>query len=339
MSSPPRIVLGPQRLLPLAGRELDALGVLDEPDAYAAVITAGWQERESEDDELKEACGGRVKNLNLYARWEEIMREDPDLATAHRARQDTLRRLQELYRLRLTSAKSVVEQLLATHAPEELLEPEIEAAIDAIRRVDAHHLVRIRAIRSAFDRAQTPLERPAVRRHVEELAELVGAAGAVLLAGGHVAVLLNRLQLFGFESLLADKPVIAWSAGAMALSDRVVLFHDAPPQGMGHAEVFDEGLGLIQGVVVLPHARTRLRLGDTPRVSLLARRFHPSTCLALDEGERLGWPDGVPGAPPSARRLRLDGKVEPIGETAKSTFRVGLFDDSAGADSHVVDLL
>jgi len=32
-------------------------------------------------------------------------------------------------------------------------------------------------------------------------------------------------------------PVIAWSAGAMALSDRFVLFHYRAPLGPGHPEV------------------------------------------------------------------------------------------------------
>jgi hypothetical protein len=46
-----------------------------------------------------------------------------------------------------------------------------------------------------------------------------------------VAVLVNRLRLFGLGDLVADKTVFAWSAGAMAVSERVVLFHDDPPQG------------------------------------------------------------------------------------------------------------
>ncbi len=40
----------------------------------------------------------------------------------------------------------------------------------------------------------------------------------------------------------------------MALSSRVLLFHDYPPQGAGAAEVFERGLGLVPDAVFLPHA-------------------------------------------------------------------------------------
>lgn len=336
----PRIVLGPQRLLPTLGRELDALDITGE----LACITAGWQERESEDEELRKACGGlAVRNLRLYERWELIQKEDPELATAHRARQDDLRRLRDLYRLRLDGYKKVLEQVTMTAGPAWLIEPEREAAIDAVRRADAHHLARIRRIRAEFETQWMPTERPAVARHREELIGLIGDSSAVLVAGGHVAVLLNRLQLFGLDSALAGRPIIAWSAGAMALSDRVVLFHDHPPQGDGRAEVFEEGLGLLEGLVVLPHARHRLRLSSAMRVSSLARRFAPATCIALDEGDRIGWPDGVPGRPAHCKRLLATGQVEAVGGREGPNFPVspslegGVTDDVEGGAAHSAD--
>ena len=336
----PRIVLGPQRLLPTLGRELDALEVTGE----LACITAGWQERESEDEELRKACGSRaVRNLRIYERWESVQKADPELAAAHRARQDDLRRLSELYRLRLDGYKKVLEQVTLTQGPSWLIEPEREAALDAVRRADAHHLARIRRIRSEFETQWMPTERPAVARHREELIGLIGDAAVVLVAGGHVAVLLNRLQLFGIDSALAGRPIIAWSAGAMALSDRVVLFHDHPPQGDGRAEVFEEGLGLFEGLVVLPHARHRLRLSNAMRVSSLARRFAPATCIALDEGDRIGWPDGVPGRPAHCKRLLLTGQVEAVGGREGPSFpvspslEVGVPDDVEGGAAHSAD--
>jgi hypothetical protein len=63
-------------------------------------------------------------------------------------------------------------------------------------------------------------------------------------------------------------PVFAWSAGAMAVTDRVVLFHDSPPAGPpATPRSSAHGLGLFPGVVALPHARRRLRLeGPRPRL-------------------------------------------------------------------------
>ena len=73
-------------------------------------------------------------------------------------------------------------------------------------------------------------------------------------------VLLHRMRLFDVMGLLNDQPIFAWSAGAMAMGDRVVLFHDSPPHGVGNAELFEEGLGAYHGVLPLPHAKKRLHL-------------------------------------------------------------------------------
>jgi peptidase E len=60
---------------------------------------------------------------------------------------------------------------------------------------------------------------------------LLAASHAVLIAGGHIAVLLNRLRLFDLSAVLRERPVFGWSAGAMVLTSRIVLFHDSPPRG------------------------------------------------------------------------------------------------------------
>ena len=81
--------------------------------------------------------------------------------------------------------------------------------------------------------------------------------------------------------------MIAWSAGAMALTDRIVLFHDRAPQGPGHPEVYGSGLSVLRDVVLLPHAKTRLLLDDTARMAVFARRFAPARCVLLEQGTRL----------------------------------------------------
>ena len=93
------------------------------------------------------------------------------------------------------------------------LDPERQASIDAIQVLDAHHLRRIREIHGEFERTFAPGRRPAVLRHREPLAKMLGEAGALLVAGGHVAVLLNRLRVFDIGALARGKPIVAWSAG------------------------------------------------------------------------------------------------------------------------------
>jgi peptidase E len=152
-------------------------------------------------------------------------------------------------------------------------------------------------------------------RQLAELEHLVEQAGIICLAGGHVAVLLNRLRLFGLERLLRTRPVIAWSAGAMAISERIVLFHDHPPQGAGNAEIFEAGLGLVRGTVFLPHAASRLALGDRDRVSLLARRLSPAACVTLDDGSLLHWHRGRLVARANSSRLKRTGGMTALDTT------------------------
>ena len=106
----PRLVLlGPQAKQPT----LDAaLGDLS-PNGPLAAVTAGWQERESEDDELRAHVGRDVVNLRLWERCERMFGADPELFSAARARQDELQALQRLYRLRLSRALDAARRLMA----------------------------------------------------------------------------------------------------------------------------------------------------------------------------------------------------------------------------------
>jgi len=279
------VLLGPQRFQPNLRDAVRSLGV----EGPVAAVTAGWQERESEDTELQDHLDREVFDLQLYRRFEEVIGADPELGQALRQRQDTLRQMQDLYRLRLSYALEAARELMRRPGGGKLLSEQRRAAIRAVRTLDRWHLRRIRRTHDEFAVRWTPAERPAVARHREELQQIVERSSALCIAGGHVAVLLSRLRLFDVVSLFDGRPVFAWSAGAMAVCDRIVLFHDSPPQGAGDPEVLDAGLALCRQLVALPHARTRLKLDDPVRVALFARRFGPATCVVLDAGARLDW--------------------------------------------------
>lgn len=299
------VVLGPQRLQPTLGAEVTAL----QGAGPLALITAGWQEREEEDAELREAAGAEAINLRLYGRWSELQAEDPEYFELHRARQDKLRQLQSLYQVRLSPLVAAARKLLGSEGEPAMLDPERQDAIEAIRTLDRHHAARVKEVRQQFLWSARPQERDGIVRHRQELHELVVGSRAVLIAGGHIAVLLNRLELFDLGEAIASRPVIAWSAGAMAITDRVVLFHDHPPQGAGDSELLDEGMGLLPDVVVLPHSRRRLTLADPLRVALMARRFAPARCVPMDEGDRLAWSGGWIEPGPGSRVLAATGAV------------------------------
>jgi hypothetical protein len=279
------ILLGAQRFDPTLADAVAELGV----EGKIATITAGWQEREEEDDDLREHLGGRTVNLRLHARAEEIFKNDPELHKAHRQRQTILRHRQDFYRIRLEHALDAQHVISSRAAPKDILEDEARASIQEIREIDRAHLERCVADHEEFEARWRPLERESIAQHVEEIRAVVKDCDAIAIAGGHVASLLNRLRLFDIGRMCAGKTVFAWCGGAMAVSERVVIFHFSPPQGPGAAEVLDQGLSLVGDVVCLPQPEFRLRLDDRESIAVLARRFAPATCLALPARSRVTW--------------------------------------------------
>lgn len=283
------VLLGPQRRPTLDG----VVRSLELPGPFA-VVTAGWLEREPDDGELFALLGGQAANLGLYRRWLDVQERDPEYLAAEHRLARVLGELQEVYLLRLDYALRAVYAVQRRAG----VDPDaVEEAVAAVRALDEAHLRRVNGARGEFFARLEPHARPVIAAHRDEVAGVLREARALVVAGGQVGVLSEVLHLFNVAASV-DSPVIAWSAGAMALTDRIVLFHDRSPQGPGHPEVYGSGLSLLRDVVLLPHARARLLLDDAPRMAVLAWRFAPARCVPLEAGNRIdvadgAWPDGV----------------------------------------------
>jgi hypothetical protein len=299
------VLCGAQHAEPSLPRVLRELGVTGP----AALITAGWQERESEPGVAADP-GVPVVQLALHARGEEVFASDPELADAYKARQLKLKLMQDVYRVRLDHAAQAARAVAVRSTDPELAAEEQVASLAVIRQIDRDHLERCRAVHAAFEAAHAPGSRAVVVRHVEELRAQIAPTDALVIAGGHVAVLLNRLRLFAIAELAGSRPIVAWSAGAMALTERVVLFHEDPPHGQALSEVLDGGIGLARDLVVLPEPRLRLHLDDAGRVGELAARYAPAVCVALDHGAQVWVDDGRAIRGVDAQRLDPGGSVE-----------------------------
>jgi hypothetical protein len=295
-------LLGPQRR-----PTLDTVVASLRLEGPIATVTAGWQEREPADAALSERLGSRDVNLALYRRWLEVQDRDPEFALAQRQLQGVLEEVQAIYLLRLDHALQAVYAIQRRGGDEQLRQGELAEAVAAVRDLDAAHLRRISDVRGEFNRAWQPNERPVIAEHCAAVARLLSDAVVLVIAGGHVGVLADALQLFSVAPSLRS-PVIAWSAGAMALTDRIVLFHDRAPQGPGHPEAYGSGLGILHNMVPLPHARARLLLDDAPRMAVFARRFTPARCILLENGTRVDT-DSDGSCPPGTRVLAEDGRV------------------------------
>jgi hypothetical protein len=298
------ILLGPQRR-PTLEAVVRSLGL---PGPFATV-TAGWQEREPDDGEMRALLGGRSVGLELYRRWLDVQERDPQYAAASRALADVLAELADLYLLRLDYALQAVYALQRRTSGSALAE-----AVAGVRSLDDLHLAQVNEVRGEFFDRLRPHDRPVIASHRSAVAGLLDSAAALVVAGGHVGILAEVLHLFNVAALLRS-PVIAWSAGAMALADRIVLFGDLSAHGPGHPEVYGSGLSVVRDVVLLPHAKARLLLDDVPRMAVFAQRFAPARCLPLEAGTRVELSgDGSAGVPAGARVLGEDGHVTSSGE-------------------------
>lgn len=296
------VLLGPQRT-----PALNAVVRSMDLDGRFATITAGWQEREPDDGELDDQLDGNAVNLSLYTRWLDVLERDPEFAAAERRLRTVLDDVQEVYLLRLDHGLRAVcdVQLRGDAGP--LKEEALTEAVEAVRTLDEQHLQRISAVHAEFYDRWPPHDRTVIAQHREAVARLLRDAAALVVTGGHVGVLVTAMHLFNVAAAL-DAPVIAWSAGAMALSDRVVLFHDRSVQGAGNPELYGRGLSLLRDVVPLPHASGRLLLDDAQRMSVFARRFAPARCVLLEAGTRVDT-DGDGSCPVGTRVLDVDGRV------------------------------
>ncbi len=307
--APTRILLGPQRPVRNLGEAVQAAGL---PEGPLAVISAGWQEAEGDIDDVQQLVGRPVAELGLWSRAETVFATEPQLAAAYRSRQDRLQAQQRLYRQRLKQLAIAARQTLRAEGDAELVGPEQRHAIAQLRALDRHHLRRTQVLHAEFGAAFDPAQHSLLAEHRAEIIDQIRATSGVVITGGNVVVLLNRLRLFGVCELLEVVPVIGWSAGAMVLAHRVVLFHDRAPQGRRDAEVLGAGLGLVRGHVVLPDAKHRLRKRDRLRMTLLARRFSPDTCAVLDSSAALQLAGSRVVAAAGARRVSRTGHLARI---------------------------
>ena len=300
------VLCGAQHAEPSVPRVLRELGV----KGPVAMIAAGWQEREGEPGVVADP-GVPAVELGLHARGEQVFADDAELAAAYKARQLKLKLMQEAYRVRLEYATQAARAVAVRSADAALVAEEQAASLELFRYIDRDHLARCHAVHAAFEDKLRPRERAVLVRHIQELRRAIEPTEAIIIAGGHVAVLLNRLRLFAVAELAGPRPIVAWSAGAMALTERVVLFHDDPPHGQAVSELLDTGIGLAKDIVVLPEPRLRLRLDDRARVGELAGRYAPARCIALDHGAQI-WVDGGRAVRAvGAQRHDPDGSVEP----------------------------
>jgi hypothetical protein len=279
-----------------------------EVDGPVALITAGWEEGERNDAEVDRRLGGGTRNLGLYGRRLDVLSSDSGYADAERLLRTQLDELREQYQSRLPAALDGVEAVRRRFAdvpggPGE----QLTTAIEAVRALDEAHAAAMSAAYDRFYAAHPPHDRPVISAHRDEVAAIVADCAAIAIAGGHVGVLNDCLHLCNLASLIDNQPLLAWSSGCMAISERIVVIDDDDPAARP-AEVYDVGIGVARGLIALP-VSGRLHRHDDESRALLAARFAPSVCVVLDSGDRLELSSGVPADLSAVRIVAPDGRL------------------------------
>jgi len=300
------ILLGPQRFRTTLGSVLRTVA----PEGSIATVTAGWRDRESDTAELDTTVEGRGRHLNLYGRLHDVLDTDPTFATAALAHRDAIDELAGIYSIRLQRALDSVYAVQRRSVRTDLATSALADGVRMVQSIDQWYLDAVDQLRGELWAAAPAEDSEPIQRHRAEVAEAIGQASAIAIAGGHVGLLLHCLKLFAVN-LPADLPVVAWSAGAMSLTERVVLYNDRGPSGVIGSEVWDRGLGRAPRIIAMPHARRRLRMDDPMVLRVLARRFGDARCLLLDDGATVALgPHGE--LPAEARIISDDGLVHTL---------------------------
>ena len=187
--------------------------------------------------------------------------------------------------MRLGHALDAARELLRrepANGDADVLEGEREAAIEAVRTLDAFHMMRVVDLQHEFEQRMKPLERDSVDRHRREIGAILAECGALVrrrrprrrAAASHALVRRARA-----DARTADLRVVGRRDGADRAHRPVPR---QPAAGPGNAEVFEQGLGVFPNLLPLPHARKRLHLTIAQSVALFARRFAPAQVIAFD---------------------------------------------------------
>ncbi len=298
----PLLLTGPQHAQPRLREALRSWNI----SGKIGLVSAGWEEDEFDDAWVRDAVDNAVVNSHLYEFGEQLFVEDPEIIHLLRRRQDELRKLREVNKIQLDHLLATARELLRREFAGEEVLAETDTTFRQIREVDALYIDHVHDVIRKYDKQIEPTSRATVLNYRQRVLEQLDGCQALFVAGGHIGVLLNRLNLSRLLRHL-QIPVIAWSGGAMAMGDKIVFYHHFIPHSSGDAELSRHGMRWFHSLLLFPSASQRLNLASRVEIALLARRFNEDFCYAMDEGSELEWSSQKLVRMDGINRLSLDG--------------------------------
>lgn len=167
------------------------------------------------------------------------------------------------------------------------LSRELRQALDTLEANDDHLVDLLTEIEGrAFDAAGLAYD-DAWRAGQARLEQRILSANTIVLFGGQLDLLLDALRLFRLRDALAEAlrrgaQIVAMSAGAMVLCERVIIYDDMATTRRDF-QLYDRGLSLVRDIQLFPHCTERIQTEDPDNLAYLARRFRHHACVGLNQ--------------------------------------------------------
>lgn len=163
----------------------------------------------------------------------------------------------------------------------------LRQALRTLEANDDHLVDLLREVEQrAFDEGGVAYD-PAWRAARERLERRILTASSILFFGGRLDLLLDALRFFRLRDALAEAlrrgaQIVAMSAGAMVLCERVIVYDDlaATPRDF---QLYDRGLALVRDIQLFPHCMERIQTDDPDNLAYLAHRFRHHVCVGLNQ--------------------------------------------------------
>jgi peptidase E len=177
------------------------------------------------------------------------------------------------------------------------LSRELRQALDTLEANDDHLVGLLQEIEQrAFDASGLAYD-PAWRAAQARLEQRILAANTIMLFGGRLDRLLDALRFFRLRDALGEAlrrgvQIVAMSAGAMVLCERVIVYDDMAATRRDF-QLYDRGLALVRDVQLFPHCTERIQTDDPDNLAYLARRFRHHACVGLNQRSFLLFEPGL----------------------------------------------
>jgi hypothetical protein len=254
-----------------------------------------------------------IENLSLYHELQNVLRSDANIAARWGELREVVSAARYFYREHNTHLVALLRKVLASAQQLEpglhlaqLIRPSLRGTVQSGRHLLKETLSKelsqlLLHLQNNDDRFVSFLEEaearildesgilyhPSWREARARLESKILSAGSLFFFGGNLEVLLEGLRFFQLrepliETVRRGSHLIAMSAGAMVLGERIIVYDDFAPERRDF-QLFERGLGLVKNFQLFPHCMDRIQTDDPSNLAYLARRFRYHSCVGLNE--------------------------------------------------------